>query len=131
MPSGDNLPGGSETVLLVEDDAALRNGAVEVLRSCGYRVLSAGDGDEALQISEQYHEPIHLLLTDVVMPHLAGPELARRLQAQRPETQVLFMSGYANNMLTHSVLSQHAAFLPKPFTLEGLTHKVRAVLDQG
>jgi CheY-like chemotaxis protein len=123
---------GTETILVVEDKADVRKLAANVLQSSGYTVLEAGDGLEALQVSEQHDGPIHLLFTDVVMPHMSGRELAQQLKPQRSEMQVLFMSGYANHaVLEHDVLEAHAIFLAKPFSVEELTRKVRAVLDAG
>jgi PAS domain S-box-containing protein len=122
---------GTETILLVEDDAAVRNLAIQILQVHGYRVLAAQDGMEALQVSQEHEEPIHLLLTDLVMPQIGGRELARRLRAQRSEMQVLFMSGYANEVIVHNdLVEEGAAFLPKPLTVESLTQKVRTVLDR-
>jgi len=122
---------GTETVLLVEDDARVRELAARVLESCGYRVLAAGDGLEALQIGlVQQKDPIHLLLTDVVLPQMSGPELAEQLQSVRPEMRVLYMSGYTDNAIVrHGTLAPGIAFLPKPFTIDDLTERVREVLD--
>jgi two-component system cell cycle sensor histidine kinase/response regulator CckA len=93
-------------------------------------VLAAGGGAEALQISERHDGPIHLLLTDVVMPRIGGRELAGRLRTGRPEMRVLYASGYADDAIgRHGVLEEGVAFLHKPYTLESLTQKVRAVLD--
>jgi YesN/AraC family two-component response regulator len=92
--------------------------------------LAAPGGPDALQISHNFQDPIHLLLTDVVMPQMNGRELAAQLQEQRPEMQVLYMSGYADDaIMHHGILSAGAAFLSKPLTIEELTHKVRALLD--
>ena len=123
-------PYGSETVLLVEDEAPVRDLAVRVLESCGYQVLAAGDGLEALQIGEQHDGPVHLLLTDVVLPQMSGVELAEQLQSARPEMRVLYMSGYTDDAIAqHGVLAPGVSFLPKPFTIEDLTQKVREVLE--
>jgi PAS domain S-box-containing protein len=122
---------GTQTILVVEDEADVLNLAVGVLQSCGYRVLAAGDGLEAVCISEQHDGPIHLLLTDAVMPQISGQELAKQLQRRRPEMRVLYMSGYADNAIVqHGLLALGAAFLPKPFTVEQLTQKVWAVLNE-
>ena len=122
---------GTETILLVEDDAAVRNLAIQILQVHGYRVLAAQDGMEALQVSQEHKEPIHLLLTDLVMPQIGGRELAGRLRSQRSEIQVLFMSGYADEVSVHNGLAEEGvAFLPKPLTVESLTQKVRTVLDR-
>jgi two-component system cell cycle sensor histidine kinase/response regulator CckA len=121
---------GTETILVVEDEQDVRDLAVQVLKSCGYRVLAAPGGPEALQISQGFEDPIHLLLTDVVMPQMNGQELADQLLEQRPAIQVLYMSGYADDaIMYHGVLSASSAFLSKPLTIEELTHKVRALLD--
>ena len=123
---------GTETVLVVEDEGAVRDQAVLVLASYGYTVLDAADGQAALEVSRSYAGPIDLLLTDVIMPGLNGRELAEQLQAERPETRVLYMSGYAGDAIeSHGVHAQGLAFLAKPFTLEDLLRKVRNVLDQG
>jgi CheY-like chemotaxis protein len=121
---------GTETVLVVEDEQTVRDLAVQVLKSCGYQVLAASNGQDALQINEQHDGPIHLLLTDVVMPQMSGGELANRLQELRPEMRVLYMSGYADDtIIQRGVLSSSAAFVSKPLTIEELTQRVRAVLD--
>jgi PAS domain S-box-containing protein len=123
------LARGSETVLLVEDEPPVRELAVRVLESCGYEVLAAGDGLDALRISEQRDGPIHLLLSDVVLPHMSGKELAEQLKAARPEVRVMYMSGYTDQAIAqHGVLTSGDAFLPKPFTIEELTWKVHELL---
>ncbi len=123
--TGNKLAQGTETILVVEDKADVRKVAADVLRSCGYRVLEARDGQEALRVSEQHGEPIHLLLTDVVMPYMNGRELAQALGARRPETRVLYMSGYADD----ATLEHMSAFLAKPFTAESLARRARMALD--
>ncbi len=121
---------GEETILVVEDDAVVRDLAAQILRSHGYRVLVAKDGEAALSRSREYDGPIHLLLTDIVMPGIQGWELAETLLAQRPQMRVLFTSGYGDRVLAHQEGErQSIAFLPKPFTVESLTQKVRSVLD--
>ena len=123
---------GTETVLVVEDEGAVRDQAVLVLESYGYAVLDAADGQAALEISRDHRGPIDLLLTDVIMPGLNGRELADLLQPERPNMRVLFMSGYTGDAIeSHGVLAPGVAFMPKPFTLEDLLRKVRQVLDQG
>jgi len=123
---------GIETVLVVEDEDAVRDQAVLVLSSYGYSVLDAADAQAAIETSRNYPGPIDLLLTDVIMPGLNGRELADQLQAERPETRVLYISGYAGDAIeSHGVQAQGLAFLAKPFTLEDLLRKVRSVLDQG
>jgi PAS domain S-box-containing protein len=122
---------GTETILVAEDEEDVRNLAVSVLRSCGYHVLVAKDGPEAIQISEHHRQPIHLLIADVVMPQLGGRELAERLQRQRPEMRVMYMSGYVDQEIAqYSASTPGTIFMSKPFTIEELTHKVRSVLDE-
>jgi PAS domain S-box-containing protein len=122
---------GSETILLVEDEDSVRGLACRILRGEGYLVLDASNGEEAVRISADYPEPIHLLLTDVVMPGgMSGRQLAANLSALRPQMKVLYMSGYTDDAIVHhGVLDKGIAFLQKPFTLIMLTHKVREVLD--
>ena len=122
---------GTQTILLVEDEQMVRNLLREMLESCGYRVLAAEDGRDALSICESYQEPIHLLITDVVMPGMGGRELADRLAAVRPEVRVLYMSGYTDNVIVHrGVLDERMNFIQKPFTLEMLLPKVREILGE-
>jgi CheY-like chemotaxis protein len=121
---------GTETILLVEDDAALRALALDVLRESGYTVLEARDGREALLVLDRHPGPIHLLLTDVVMPRMGGRALAERLAALRPEMAVLYMSGYSEMAVARDgVLDPGTAFLAKPFSPARLAGKVREVLD--
>jgi two-component system, cell cycle sensor histidine kinase and response regulator CckA len=119
---------GLETVLLVEDEARVQGVAREILRSTGYIVLAASDGDEALRIAVQHEGPIHLLLTDVVMPGMSGPELVSRLASLRPEMRVMYMSGHA--IVHHGPLDPGVVLLEKPFTPETLVHKVREILER-
>ena len=124
------LPGGSETVLLVEDEQAVRNLVTRILRQRGYTVLEARSGQEALDISRAHDGEIDLLLTDVVMPELGGRELAERLLPDRPHTRVLFISGYTEDEMVHNgIQSTRINFLEKPFTPSDLVRKVREVLD--
>jgi PAS domain S-box-containing protein len=121
---------GTETLLLVEDEALLRGPVADTLRFYGYRVLEAGDGREALLISERHQGPIHLMLTDVVMPQMSGRELAERLGPLRPEMKVLFMSGYTEDAIVHhGVLESAMPYIQKPFTPESLVGKIREALD--
>lgn len=121
---------GSETVLVVEDEEAVRRLVCAVLRRCGYTVLEAPDGEAALQICERHEERIHLVVTDVVMPHMSGRELADRLAASQEPVKVLYMSGYTDDaILQHGVLEPGTAFLQKPFIPDVLVQKVREVLD--
>ncbi|MHB8421025.1 MAG: hybrid sensor histidine kinase/response regulator [Myxococcales bacterium] len=120
---------GSETILLVEDDEQVRTLARTLLKRFGYRVLEARTPGEALSASERHAETIHLLLTDVVMPEMSGPELARRLTALRPSLKALCMSGYAGEaVLRHGLIDAGLPFLQKPITPETLGRKLREVL---
>jgi nitrogen-specific signal transduction histidine kinase/ActR/RegA family two-component response regulator len=121
---------GGEMVLLAEDEPAVRALSGQALRAAGYRVLEAGDGAEALRLAGGYLRPVHLLVTDVVMPGVGGRELAVRLAALHPETRVLFMSGYTDDaVVRHGVREEQVPFLHKPFTPADLARKVREVLD--
>ncbi len=121
---------GSETILLVEDEDAVRDLTRRCLEARGYRVLQASSAEEAEQVLATHLARLDLLLTDVVMPGASGPELARRLQAQRRDLNVLFVSGYTDDsMAAHRVLDPGASFLQKPFTPDTLARKVREVLD--
>ena len=123
-------PGGSETILLVEDEEAVRAIVSKILQNKGYTVLEAHHGHEALRICKDHQGPIHLMVTDVIMPHMSGSELAERLTSLRPELRVLFMSGYPDNAIVHhGVLGAGTSFLQKPFTLSALEGKVRDLLD--
>ena len=128
---GDELLRGSETILLVEDEENVRKLALRVLERQGYKVLSARDGDDALLICEQFKDPIHLMLTDVVMPGMSGHELAKRLKSLHPKMKVLYMSGYTDDTIVlHGVLVEGVNYIQKPFTVDALTKKVREVLEQ-
>jgi signal transduction histidine kinase/CheY-like chemotaxis protein len=122
--------GGTETILLVEDERAVRSLARRVLQARGYTVLEAENGDEAFFLCEQYAWPVHLILTDVILPKMTGRLVAERLKLLRPALKLLFMSGYADDALSHhGVLDAGTALLQKPFTPNGLARKVREVLD--
>jgi two-component system cell cycle sensor histidine kinase/response regulator CckA len=123
--------GGTETVLLVEDDSGLRELARMVLAARGgYKVLESIGGQEARVFAEQYKGTIHLLLTDVVMPGMSGRELSEGLVTSRPDMKILYMSGYTDDtVVRHGVLEDGMAYLQKPFTAESLLRKVREVLD--
>lgn len=129
-PHESSGKGGDETVLVVEDDDMLRNMARNILKRYGYRVLEAQDAETALEASRGHEGPIHLLLTDVVMPGISGRELAERLQSERPAARVLFMSGYTDEAVVHhGVLESGISFVQKPFSPDVLARKVREVLD--
>jgi len=126
----DNLVG-TETVLIVEDDAPLRDFAKKALQQYGYRVLAAKSGEAALRMSKEYEGPIDLVVTDVVMPTMNGKETIERLQPHRPQMKVIYMSGYTDNAIVHfGVLAPGLNFLEKPFSPEDLARKVREVLDK-
>jgi PAS domain S-box-containing protein len=131
QPSSARAPQGSETILLVEDDALVRQLVQEVLRKYGYIVLEVSTGKEALKMAQTYRAPIDLLITDVILPGgIRGTQVARQLLAQRLHLKVLYMSGYTDNAIVqHGVLGAGVAFLQKPFTPETLARKVREVLD--
>jgi PAS domain S-box-containing protein len=125
----DIPPSGTETLLLVEDEEAVRHSSAEFLGRCGYTVLEAKDGLHALELAKDHNSPIDLLVTDVVMPHMSGGQLAVELEALRPQTKVLFVSGYAGQtVLDHKVVDLDTNFLQKPFTLRQLAGKVRTAL---
>lgn len=121
---------GSETILLVEDETNVRELLCGMLRSKGYEVLEAARGEEALALGKNHSQPIHLIVTDMVMPQMNGRELARRLCALHPESNVLYMTGYAGNKIgAIDVLENDVAFIHKPFSAEALSQKVRSILD--
>jgi PAS domain S-box-containing protein len=123
------VPGGNETVLLVEDEESVRHMAHEILQLNGYSVLDASNGNEAVTVSQQHHGVIELMVTDVVMPLLGGRELAEKLALTRPDMRVLYMSGYTDDAIVrHGVLDGRASFLEKPFTPDGFARKIREVL---
>ena len=121
---------GSETVLLVEDEDIVRDLVAEILQTAGYTVLDAADGIEALELAETHPGPIHLLLTDVVMPKMSGRDLAERLVTLHGDTKVLYTSGYTDGAIVdRGVLQPGTEFIQKPFSFAALTQKVRDVLD--
>ena len=124
------MPIGTETVLLVEDDASLRALAVRVLKNYGYEVLVASSGNEALAIASELHTLIDVVVSDVVMPGMNGRQLVEKLFEFRPEMPALLMSGYADDdTLRRGVLHGDTAFLQKPFTPDELARKLRGVLE--
>jgi len=125
------LPSGIELVLLVEDEAQIRDMVHAFLDECGYAVLVAADGEEALRMLEQCDELIHLVITDVVMPQMNGAELAKQVRLLSPATKILYMSGYTDNAIVrHGVLEPGMAFIEKPFTPALLAEKIRELLDR-
>jgi PAS domain S-box-containing protein len=118
---------GSETVLVVEDEVSLRTFTCTLLRSNGYTVLEAGEGEEALTLAAQYKRPIHLLLTDMILPGMNGPTVAEKLASLHPEAKVLFMSGYTG-FVRRGLIDPHAALVSKPFTREEMLRKIHEVL---
>jgi CheY-like chemotaxis protein len=130
QPELVQLPVGTETVLLAEDAAAVRAAARQILERYGYTVLEAPSGRDALNIALKRQAPIHLLLTDVVMPEMSGRELAEQICELRPSAKVLYMSGYTDDaVVLHGILSAGIAYLQKPFSPATLARKVREVLD--
>lgn len=122
---------GTETILVAEDDRQVRDLTVAILKACGYAVIEFESLGDVERVCGQHEGKIDLLLTDVVMREMSGPELARKVQRMRPETKVLFMSGYTDSAIVHhGVLDAGIAFLPKPFTPSTLAGKVREVLEQ-
>jgi DNA-binding response OmpR family regulator len=122
---------GSETILFVEDEQSVRELVRQYLGSTGYSVLEAADGVQALKVAAEHSDQIHLLITDVVMPHLSGPDLATQLGASRASLKVLFISGYTDDtVFRHGVLEGGVAFLQKPFNLKALAAKIRELLDE-
>ena len=120
---------GNETILLVEDEEAIRHLVRDILTRWGYEVLEARAGEEALSACARHLGRIHLLLTDVLMPRMSGRDLAKRVQGSRPEVKVLFVSGYPDDTTFPEGLDPGAAYLSKPFTPDALVRKVRELLD--
>ncbi len=119
------IPGGTETILLVEDDASVQRVVGRLLRKLGYTVLIAGDGVEGVSLFDERSKEIDLVITDIVMPGQTGIEMAQDLRKRRPDLKILFISGYAGSLdgpLPHP-------FLPKPFSMEEIAEAVRAILD--
>jgi len=121
---------GTETVLVVDDDASVRDVASRGLAELGYKVLTAASGEEAVRIGTEASNGVALLLADVVMPGMNGKAVAQALRAQRPELKVLFMSGYSDGSLTrHGALDPDVELVQKPFAINALAQRVRALLD--
>jgi CheY-like chemotaxis protein len=126
---GGDIVGGSETILLVEDDPSVRRLAERVLTGAGYRVLAAEGGQIALDLADRHEGPIHLLLTDLVLPDVRGGELAERMAARWPQTRILFMSGYTDPpLLPRPLREQRASLVHKPFSKADLLRQVRQAL---
>jgi two-component system, cell cycle sensor histidine kinase and response regulator CckA len=122
---------GSETILVVEDDEMLRKMAVKMLKGYGYRLITARNGEDALEIAGSHDGPIHLMLTDVVMPGLNGPDLAEQMKLRVPGIKTIYMSGYTDNAVAHhGVLEKGIEFIHKPFFREDLANKVREIFDK-
>jgi CheY-like chemotaxis protein len=122
--------GGTETVLLVEDDTEVRAVSREILNSAGYRTIAPNDVDEAVRVCQESGEVIHLLLTDVIMPRLSGREFIDKVIGSRPNVKVLFMSGYTNDkFIKHSVEDSNMSLIHKPFSPDELLKRVRQILD--
>jgi DNA-binding NtrC family response regulator len=121
---------GGETILLVEDDPGVRKMSAEVLRNAGYNVIVAPNAADALRVAEEYKGRMDLLLTDVVMPGMTGPELAGRFSVLFPRVQVLYMTGYTDDAMMHHGFRKHARrLLQKPFSHETLERSVREALE--
>ena len=126
----ETIPQGTETILLVEDEPQIRKTSMEVLESLGYTIIDASNGEQAISLAESYKEDINLLLTDVVMPKMNGRDLAKEIKLLHPESSVLFMSGYTDDIISrHGVLEENVHFLGKPFSPLTLAVKVRSALE--
>jgi len=129
-PRQQAVTAGTETLLLVEDEQAVRRASAEFLRMQGYKILEAKDGLDALSVAKQYPGAIDLLVTDVVMPNMSGGELAKELARRIPKMKFLFVSGYAGKtVMDHHVLDLDTNFLQKPYSLKQLGAKIRTALD--
>jgi CheY-like chemotaxis protein len=119
-------PGGSETILLVEDEAALREITCEYLQSRGYNVLTAGSGMQALEICRAHETPIDILMTDIIMPGIKGQELVKAALDMRPQMHVIYVSGYTDRGLEIATTENNAVLLRKPYSLTDLGHTIRS-----
>ncbi|PIU50555.1 MAG: hybrid sensor histidine kinase/response regulator, partial [Desulfobacterales bacterium CG07_land_8_20_14_0_80_52_14] len=130
-PDSLRIPEGhGETVLLVEDDLSILAMGKAMLERLGYAILTAGDTNQALDLAKVHGGPIHLLMTDVVMPQMSGKDLALQMRTLNPEIKVLFMSGYTTNIIAHrGILDEAVHFIQKPFSMKNLASKVRKALE--
>jgi len=129
QPGGRDRDGRSGTILLVEDSDVVRDVIARMLKEGGFTVLQASGGEEALALSRRGDAPIDLLLTDIVMPEMSGVELADRLERERPDMRILFMTGYAEEVVVNEgILGKHRECIGKPFTGEQITRRVRTIL---
>ena len=127
----EELPRGYERILIVEDEEKVLKLAGRILRRQGYDVLETTNGVEVLKICREEKKPIHLILTDVVMPQISGRELIEQCREVRQDFKVIYMSGYTDDIITHhGILQKGLDYIQKPFTVEGLARKVRDVLDK-
>jgi two-component system cell cycle sensor histidine kinase/response regulator CckA len=127
----EGLPCGNETILIVDDNHEVRKVTGRILSMQGYRVLEASNPNIAFSTCSQHEGPIHLLITDVVMPEMNGPQLVKHLISQHPEMKALYMSGYVKNFISYQgILGKGADYIQKPFTVNELAKKVREVLDR-
>ena len=125
----DDERGAGATILLADDESAVRGPLRRILEDSGFRVVEAAGGEEALSLAGDLVGPIHLLVTDVVMPGMSGGELARKLGESRPQMKILFMSGYSSEAVeTHGHLVPGARFIPKPFSARDLVGRVQEIL---
>lgn len=129
--SQGDRPAGGYTVLVVDDEEAVRRLAVRMLTWTGYQAIEARHGREALSAIEEHGGPIHLILTDIKMPGMSGRELGRQVEARWPGKPILYMSGFASEVFQGGLLEPGAPFLAKPFTQDDLAAKVRTLLDAG
>jgi DNA-binding response OmpR family regulator len=129
-PAAPPTPRGDETLLLIEDDASVRRMTLRILRSAGYTVLEAGNGQEGIEVARAYPGPIHMVISDVVMPLVGGNAVVEELRGERPDACYLLTSGYAEDSIETGSASSRMPFLPKPFSGSELTRKVRELLDQ-